>query len=859
MKVARDKPINSILRLDDNFAFLLGIDDEGSFVYEFRYFSLTVEAISNLANIVRITTRKTLPSAPIDVFVSARDSGGDLRVMINDILTSDARVKDAKRSNAANVITSTNSDITSRLNNASAKEIGRSLIPGKDDTGTHRPLSKTDGKGEPKGESPLSDILGTQRVISLVPVSTLRSKNMDPPVTQTMLFDHADKPTTSQAQTAAVNLIGRGIDPSTAGLKFNCINSTYKAVSGFGHTARVIGNMSNTQDAPAAARQQEMLVTSLYQTSNKEIKPLEDLDDKALVPIMSEVPKKEILNFKRVTINSKDVGLDDFYAIFELIDVNGVKLETLTRRVSHNQFVRNYNMPRTPPRVSVSPAQFSGKNVIEIEQLDVRATSVKLFRRTIKKASNIADDGASYEFVTELLLKKSDGLTKFIDIVNNSSTILYRCIPVGPGGLLGSEFTNAVAVAVKSKTAGRHSRSNAASLTSRIIQGGIELTVSNVPTSTVAVAVLRRDTTVNEETFSCLTISDPIRLVATNINTAVFIDTDVKKDHIYEYLCRLYFEDGTEVISTGNIIQLYLPLAIGIVDVEITDFQLIRNAQSVDVKFVVRSKLADDNLDQVQQALRKQGLVDLFQDDLKQERDRLQDLIAHSIVRIDLTTGVREDFGTFVGTTFVDSVVSQKNGVSELKEGHKYRYVIGTLIRKAETVFDRFVQNSIDVSTGKEYSYRPATFKHPITLSKGTIVSRESLARNHAEDDFAFGKIGNTREIDVMIDVPDTKIIDVNATRLDRRTASIKWNMAGRNKDIEHFIVMKELLGQAHIVGKVHNISPSKTFEFLDRIEPDDIGEVNYRIVPVMSDYSRGLSVSSNAMKVIDVRSVTSG
>jgi hypothetical protein len=347
-------------------------------------------------------------------------------------------------------------------------------------------------------------------------------------------------------------------------------------------------------------------------------------------------------------------------------------------------------------------------------------------------------------------------------------------------------------------------------------------------------------------------------LTTTATNAATFLDEDVKSGHIYEYECRLYFENGSDVESAGQVLQLYTPLSVGVVSVEVSNFEIVRDSQSADVRFAIRSRVVRENLDEVHLALKKQGLDSLFENELLNERDKLQSLIAHSIVRIDLTTGASEDFGTFAGSVFVDSVAGLKNAVSKIKEGHKYRYIISTLLRKAETVFDELTRTETDDSTGKDYTFKPSTFKHPITLTKGTIVTRESLARNHPEDDFAFGKVGNSREIDVTIDVPPVKIVNVNVTRIDRRNASIKWNIEGRTNDVEHFIIMKELLGQARIIGKIHNISPGKTFEFLDYVEPDDIGEVTYRVIPVLGNYVRGPSVISNVMKVVDMRSVIS-
>jgi hypothetical protein len=570
------------------------------------------------------------------------------------------------------------------------------------------------------------------------------------------------------------------------------------------------------------------------------------------VPVIADVPATQTLNVKSLRVPA-DIGFDDFYVVFELVGPTGAVIESVTKRVPHSLLIRAYNTPRVPPRIAVAPFQFQGKNVVEIEQVDLRASRVRLLRRRVVQTE--VDISSEYEFVAEIPVQHRDGLVKFVDIVNNSSTLVYRCIAIGPGGVLGSEFSSAVSPASGFNTTPKSVRFFAAAMSVRVTNAGHEVSVSGIPPGVVAVAVMRRNLTLFDGMPTFLDTVEPIRLVGSDGGNTVFDDVDLKQGHVYEYTCDLYFEDGVVAPSTAYAVKKYIPLALSIADIEVTDLQVVRDGSTLDVRFNVNSKLTDDGLSAAFKALGTQDIRSLYTDELEAERDRLQKLIAHQINRIDLTTGVEETFGTVVDRLFSDDIARRKAGVSRLQEGHKYRYVITTLVRDPETMLQKFEKAMTDDATGKGYSFKPAIFRHPITLSRGTLVTRESLQARHPEDEFAHGFVGNSRDLDVTIDAPRPKIVAVSGLRLDRRNISIQWSVDGPVKNIDHFVVVKERLGQSTIAGKMHNVSQGKTFEFFDRVTPDDIGDVSYRIVPVHSDYTRGQEAISDRITIADNRS----
>jgi hypothetical protein len=206
MRVANKVIVTPTLRVDDNFASLLSVEDDGSFVYEIRFFSRTIDALRAFSNTVRLSVRRDLPRPPPDVFRPARDAS-DVRGLLNNVLTAESQVKDAKRSARAAVITTATVDLTSRFSNSSTSLLSSNL--------------------------PASSIVGTQRVIQLQTVAALKQNNVDPPVLQTNALA-VQRPPAGAARAAAMGLIMRGVDPASAAAPTSTVNGTFSAISGFG-------------------------------------------------------------------------------------------------------------------------------------------------------------------------------------------------------------------------------------------------------------------------------------------------------------------------------------------------------------------------------------------------------------------------------------------------------------------------------------------------------------------------------------------------------------------------------------------------------------------------------------------------
>lgn len=817
MKIKRRQVQERFLTFDDNFASLINIDSDGSFLYEFRFFSASLRAIRNDAITVRMTVRSSYAETATDLFRGFKQTN-DPSDVIESILTHEARLKDTKRNNAFSNIISTNVDITAGVNNFAIK----------------------------------SDSLGKQRIVQLKSRDELSKMNVDPPIMQTA--DAVVTQTSSRMiQNASHSLILKSkVDPSIAGTRTSNITGAHSAFQGIKkHNAK-----SSINDTTTLALQSDMIVSSMRNDAVQQYVSKDDVGGTSAIPVIADVDVVKTLNFRRLSVPARSVGYEDFFVMFELVTIRGEILEVNTKRVTHNAFVRMFNTPRVPPIAAVSPAQFPGKNVIEIQQNDEKATKVRIMRKIIKRPGALMHDTA-YEHAGDVSVKKADGNVKYFDIVNNSSIVQYRIVPIGPTGILCSEFTNVIAPPVsRPKDVNKEDRQTYAALNTRIIQGAIEISISAVPPSVISAKIVRKDLTLKETAFTALNIDEPIKLVVQGLDSAIFVDDDVKDGHIYEYSCMLYYNDGVSLLSSSTLLQKYVSLRVGGIEIDIDNVEIVRDSAFLDVRFNVKSRVVDGSLNVVLQTLKAQGLDDIFTSELIADRERFQGLVVHKISRHNITTGEREDFGVVSVANFSDAIAGKTNLVKPLQEGHRYKYYITTLLRQAETMFDTFAKSETDASSGKQYTYFPAFARHPIRLKTGTVVSRESLKMNHTEDDFSFGETGNIKELDVTIETSLPKIRDATVVRVDKQTASVRWTIDGNANKIEHFVIAKEKLGQTTIAGKCHGISPQgKAYEFFDWIEPDDIGDVTYTVIPVFNNYMRGISASTGKLRVNDIRS----
>jgi hypothetical protein len=486
--------------------------------------------------------------------------------------------------------------------------------------------------------------------------------------------------------------------------------------------------------------------------------------------------------------------------------------------------------------VKLSHAEISSKVNLEIKQMDPDAVGVKVYKKAIYRAVADVD---TYSLVGDYAVKASDQSLLLTVDVPLTSAALYRVIPVGAGGALGFEYTNVV---VKPK---KYFPLKHVSLTVVPTDHGIRAEVRNVPKGVASVQLMRADKTITE---TMLRPISAMQLVDSSSYLSI-ADRSAKDGHVYEYACRLVYDAGSTEIS-GNLIVEYVKNNAGQVDTTIGDLQVTNDGTVVDVAFNVTTRLPESNLDGVKRMLAQQNLQGLYPDELLGERDKLQQLIGHKVTRVNLTTGQHEDFGVIPGTQFSDSELRKNNSILPLVPGQKYRYDVSVLLRTPETMFEKFVKPAVDPASNRAYEFKPSKFLHPITLKAGNLVSPQALATNYAKAAMTHGQIGNVVSIEVSLDKQPVKVINPTVSRFNDVLNVVTWKLQGDINQIDHFVVMKEVMGVRTIIGKAHSEFANGNCLYLHRLTTRDHGALSYIIVPVFNSYKLGETATTNQIVI---------
>ena len=236
-------------------------------------------------------------------------------------------------------------------------------------------------------------------------------------------------------------------------------------------------------------------------------------------------------------------------------------------------------------------------------------------------------------------------------------------------------------------------------------------------------------------------------------------------------------------------------------------------------------------------------------DELSDEKDKFQNLLAYDVSRINLTTGQQESFGVINSKIFSDRDEGTVKNVKPLEDGMEYKYIVSTYFRSIDTLLKSYSKEIIDINNNS-YTLYPSIWRHPITLEYGNIVNDSSLKKNHSNNQFTFGKIANITETNASLLNILPSIKEAHATKISDKSVLLQWKIQGNVKRFDHFLIILEILGMKSIIGKSHNITNSNYFQFIDKLENNENGKLKYYIVPVFYDYSKGSDFETNEVIV---------
>jgi len=521
-----------------------------------------------------------------------------------------------------------------------------------------------------------------------------------------------------------------------------------------------------------------------------------------------------------------------------------MQVDTVKKILDLSKFIQVYYTPKLPPSVKVSTSSSSTRANLEIRQVDSGATEIQLYSKSVWVSSCVIDD---YTLLgTYALTSKDQPLLIQADMPLNSA-VIYRVIAIGNQSTQGFAYTNVV---VKP---GRYSPIKAVSLVATQVNLGLQIEIRKLPSNVVAIQLLKWNMTTFDRCHTIVNgdacfIDDSV--LETDLLTV--LDNDVSDQNVYKYVARLIYQDGN-VKDFGEALIEFITPSTGEVDVQIDNLVIDTTDTNPDVTFDIVANVSATDLDQVKLMLENQGLIDFFTGDVAAQRNQLAKLIAYSIERVNLNTGERESFGIVTATSFDDNVLSKNQAVKPLEYGYNYRYEIYPALRAPETMFDSFVKSSVDTVTKKPYTFSPAKYLHPMALNQGTLVTTSGASKRYAKRPMSFGRIGDVTTIEASFESIFPKITNQSATYFDRYTNVVTWGIQGDITQVDSFIVMRQVHGIRSLLGMVHSEFANGSCQFVHMITGDDIGALQYVIVPIMNDYSIGAESLTNTLTIESV------
>ncbi len=642
----------------------------------------------------------------------------------------------------------------------------------------------------------------------------------------------------------AEDILATGFDPSESYLQNDLGLTLQEAYSGLHKKSPVV---FETRDQKLMYKYKNLSVLKPIVSVNPG-EPAEVINEDTNVDQFTVVSSQEItrnldvVESIKLTINSSE--FDRMFLTIKVSDVNNVVIQSITRVFNPQDYIRIYSIPTIPPFAKTTGYGSKSHALLAIRQRDKKATSVKIFRR-IYDHHTLEDQ--AYTFVNEFDLTISSGW-KYIPLeVSLGNTFIYRVVAVGKNGSIGSGYETVVLKPTK-----RDNCIKRVIATTTPQLNGVDLDITHLPTDCVSFQILRENVTTSKKVFD--TISTPV-LVQTSDPGKVYTirDTAVKQGHVYRYHCKIYRKNGSSFIRLVTLYEHH-PLIENLVDTKLIDIKTQLTDLGYDVKFTIQTTVVNTNLDQYKLLLERQGLYDLFTNDVQDARDQLGKLIAHNVRRVDLTTGAIEDFGTITSSEFSDLSARNVAGVSNLISGRKYRYVVTALLRAPETMLDTYIKTSTDKFTGRDYSYSPFKFLHPIVSSRGNLVSNSSLRSHYASDPMTFGFIGNYTSTEIALDTQFPTVTNLTREKFGSYIDVLKWTIRGSASDIDHFQILVEHSGKRTIIGRAICLPDTQTFQYVRELHylEKDL-DLRYYVLPVFHDFTRGSAIqASNIQKGVE-------
>lgn len=843
MRVRIEKQ-NDRLELPDDFAQLEKIEKDGTLVYRFKYQAKIGKILGRSKSRQAIKVKiRVLKNTSIEKRVRIFDKGFDPEDIIRRLRFKSSLQRQLMRRRKKLRLKEKLSDISKRIPNSETRKISDLRKSRKERLANRRRNNRKSQRNDTKRLLKL-----TKRFEHKVKsVQSLKAGDKLAPI----LDANLNKEIVEQETQATTRLIRResmrllyldkGDPGEWSGRRTRTIVPARKQHRGINSKSSFF--LRKNAD-PRIRRKMDTLVKS-YLTKTK-VAHHEELIGAKFVNVMQKIEDDIARIEETIKFEPGIIDADTFVVQFDLVNSKGLLVQRERRVVKHARNVALLQRPVMPPTISVAPFGKKGRSLITLKQMDENATKIAVYKKEANASRfNLNDEFEQIEIVDAT---KDDPQVYVEDFVISNNPTIYRAVPIGVNGELGAEFNSFVTrnerITVPGTVENYLRRPCFLSLYNEIDGRTNTLFIDNIPNEPISLEVYRRDKGIRED---WQLVSDPIYLEA-NADRPIEVDDDgLKLNRIYEYKVMMLFADGAKVDAGNTLLVKFTPLESNVVNMSIENLSWDQDDDIVDVTFDINKSAINKDLDSVKQALQTQGISE-YDDDVKEKKENLQDLFFIRVLRTNLSSGEVEDFGIVESESFSDRDLGPIKNVSELEVGSSYKYAVIAYARAAETMIPDYSRTANSGSTD-QYTLKPGKYLHPITLSEeGSIVTNSSLKRNHSSSAFTQGKVVDIQYVDVDLASFLPKIQEAKASVVNSKRTLLQWKVKGNPSLIDHFIVVLEINAMRTVVGKSHAVGGDNTFEFVDVLDNGEHGSLEYILIPVYYDYSRGAELRLDAI-----------
>jgi hypothetical protein len=596
--------------------------------------------------------------------------------------------------------------------------------------------------------------------------------------------------------------------------------------------------------------------SSVTQDATMRISKVAELQPDGYVPVQSFQDTNSFGVEVDVRVNEASIiSGGKFYVEATAKNSRNMPLDTKVIQIDHAKEKKDFLTPKIPPGLAIVQ-EASGRISLSVSQKDPGCSEIIIFYRVVDHLGS-----KKYKQLRSVNLSITDG-QRLIEVDRSvSSPMIFRAVPVGPGGL-GTIFTDVVALPIEASSI---SDSDGV-LQSSISIDSIIVKAANVRGNFTSVAIAKKNLTIGESLFTQITeyFANGGSSVGVEVN-----DKNVQFNHSYEYKLKFLLPDGSITYSEDSEILIYKQ------SFEAPSFSVGRKVTTpansngmYGVKFSLSLNAKSTDEEIVFGALDRAGLSDLYQSEKFSAKDALSKFYLFHVTRKSLKTGKIDDMGLFPPGGFTDSgASSSQNNVNGPIVGDTYEYKVALLCNDQEQVIEE-LKNTSEARAKEKFKRSPYTqgrksqskefnpnntakFFSQHSIIGSTISTGDALINNHAGGVLSQNAVGLVKTVPVGVPPPEVKIKTPRAKASHYGVVELTWKVTGDTGKIDHFIISAERPGYNYPCGVRHHYSESGVYKFIDITQARVIGSVRYSVTPVFLSFTRGQKVTIGTVAIL--------